>query len=195
MPTTWDLFKAVVVKEFVPDDHVRRARDKLRKLKQTSSVSKYLSEFRNVVLTVPDVTDGEKWDKFCAGLKYEIRLEVMQSSVTNFEEAAQIALRVDSALWSASNFPDNKPAGSSSGDAPTPMEIGNMERSPLGAPRQPMTPQRLRDLRSNACFTCHKVGCRPWKHKKNAVISNVEVGDDESREGDDSARDISDSEN
>lgn len=30
IPNTWEQFKAAVVKEFVPEDHVRRARDKLR---------------------------------------------------------------------------------------------------------------------------------------------------------------------
>jgi len=105
VPTTWVAFKEAVIREFVPEDHVRRARDKLRRLTQTTSVSKYLADFRNVVLTVPDITDSEKWDKFCAGLKYEVRLEVMKSAVTSFEDAARIALRVDSALWNAGHFP------------------------------------------------------------------------------------------
>lgn len=58
-PATWAEFKELIVKEFVPDDHVRRSRDKLRKLKQTTSVSNFLSDFRNLVLTIPDMTDGE----------------------------------------------------------------------------------------------------------------------------------------
>lgn len=105
-PGTWNDFKSAIVREFVPEDHVRSARDKLRKLRQTGSVSKYLSEFRNLVLTIPDVTDGEKWDRFCAGLKFDVRLEVIKSSFKMFEEAAQLALSIDSAIFSAKQ---NKP--------------------------------------------------------------------------------------
>ena len=76
-PATWEYFRAAVAAAFVPDDHVRRTQDKLRKLKQTTTVAKFLSDFRNIVLTIPDISDGEKWDNFCAGLKYDVRLEVL----------------------------------------------------------------------------------------------------------------------
>lgn len=154
IPTSWDAFKAAVVSEFVSEDHVRRARDRLRRLKQVSSVSKYLSEFRNIVMTIPDILDGEKWDKFCTGLKYDVRLEVLKTAVTTFDDAAKIALRVDRAIWSAHVPKANEGAGSSSD--PTPMEIGNMEKR-----RAQNDAQRLADFRNNGCFKCHKAGCRP----------------------------------
>jgi len=168
LPNTWEDFKKAVIAEFVPEDHVRRARDKLRKLKQVTSVSKYISEFRNIVLTIPDVTDGEKWDKFCAGLKTEIRIEVMKSTASTFEEAAKIALRVDSALFAAGRMEARGSVGASpSKEAPTPMEIGNMETG-RGGWRRYETTQREEDRRNNACFKCHKPGCRPWKHDKRS---------------------------
>ena len=46
-PAEWEQFKAELKNEFVPSDFVQRARDKLRKLRQTTSVAKYLGEFRN----------------------------------------------------------------------------------------------------------------------------------------------------
>ena len=147
-----------------------------------------MSEFRNVLLTIPDVTEGEKWDRFCTGLKYELGIEVMKSNATSFEEATQIALRVDSALWSAGSFMMNSRQSGSAGEVPTPMEIGNMVNHPNRALRQGMTPQRLKDLRNNACSFCRKTGCRPWKHQKKAAVSNLEVGrDDEGRDGDGNA--------
>lgn len=67
VPVTLERFKALLTLEFVPDDHyshlmimmiiwssgqiheqvhdVRRARDRLRKLQQSISVAKYLSDF------------------------------------------------------------------------------------------------------------------------------------------------------
>ena len=128
-PTTWNEFKAAMVEEFVPEHHVRRARERLRKLKQTHSVSKYLSDFRNMVLTIPDITEEEKFVKFCSELRYEVRLEVIKSTATTFNEAARIALRVDSALWAAGNFTGFSAGSGSGSNIPTPMEIGNIEKS------------------------------------------------------------------
>ena len=46
VPTTWELFKTAVQREFVADEHARKARDeKLRKLCKVTSVSKYISDF------------------------------------------------------------------------------------------------------------------------------------------------------
>lgn len=41
-PKSWAAFKSALQVAFVPEDHVRRARKRFRKLHQVSSVSKYL---------------------------------------------------------------------------------------------------------------------------------------------------------
>lgn len=128
------------------------------------------------MLTVPDITDDEKWDKFCNGLKYEIRLEIMKANVSTFDEAAQIALRVDSALWGA-NMGRHLDNCSTSRNFPTPMEIGNVEKD-RRSEEQVTSQQRQKELRNNACFYCHKVGCRPWKHRqRRPSVSNIAVND------------------
>lgn len=53
VPTTWDQFKKLIQDEFVPRDHIMRVREKLRRLRQVTSASKYLSDFRNITLTIP----------------------------------------------------------------------------------------------------------------------------------------------
>lgn len=78
-PTTWDAFRTIVLNEFVPADHVRRSRDRLRRLKQTTSFSKYLADFRNCSLMVSDMLDGERFDRFVQGLKHEVRLELLKT--------------------------------------------------------------------------------------------------------------------
>ena len=76
-------------------------------------------------------------------------------------DASRIALNVDSALFGAGmlNF---QPSQGNFG--PTPMDIGNVE-------------QREKDRRNNACFSCHKKGCRPWmcdpSKRRPRRISNV----------------------
>lgn len=72
MPQTWEEFVVAIRKEFIPEDHERRARDALRTCKQTGSVSQYLSMFRNIVLTIPGMSSSEKWDKVASGLKSKI---------------------------------------------------------------------------------------------------------------------------
>lgn len=180
-PSTWQEFKQALMAEFLPEDHIRRARDRLRRVKQKGSASEYIAEFRNIILAVPDISEGEKFDRFIEGLKPNIKVEVMKSTVTTFEEATKMALRVDSALWRESinwtgriqNYSDQHGSASNSSD-PVPMEIGNVH----GKKRMPLTQeqraQRARDTQNNACFTCHRKGCRPWKCSATQ-LNNSEV--------------------
>ena len=168
VPEKWDAFETLVIQEFVPFDSVRRSRDKLRRLFQKTSVTSYLTEFRNVVLTIPDISEGEKLDRFCQGLKPQIRVEVMKAGVQSVNDAARIALNVDSAIYGAGSFMRGNFGRDST---PTPMEIGNTE-------------QIRKDRANNACFKCHKPGCRPWRcldlgndassRKSSASITNTE---------------------
>lgn len=178
-PTTWKDFEQLVLQEFVPFDSVQRSRDKLKRLVQRKSVSSYLSEFRNIALMVPDMTEGEKVDRFCQGLQPQIRLEVMKAGARTMEQASRIALNVDSAL-SGLGYSWNQGNGNRS--VPTPMEIGNFQRN------NHMQSQREQNLLRGACFTCHKVGCRPSMHrkgkngnrskfrKKDANVGNMNAG-------------------
>ena len=169
-PKTWPQFCESIHREFVPSDYVRRARDRLRRLKQTGSVSKYLSEFRNIILTLPGVTEGEKLDKFVQGLKHNVRLEVLKSTASTFEDASSIALRVDSALWTFKDTSGNLSVPSSSGYSPMEIEDWKNRRPTNGS-------QRQKDLKNNACFVCHKPGCRPWKHRNEVNVVAVEEKD------------------
>ena len=161
IPTSWEEFEKAIYQEFIPFDSVQRARDKLRRLSQKTSVSSYLSDFRNIALTIPGMNEEEKVDRFCQGLKPQVRLEVMKSGARTMNDASRIALNVDSALFGAGflNFQTSQ-----GNFGPTPMDIGNLE-------------QRDKDRKNNGCFKCHKPGCRPWKcdpsKKRQARISNA----------------------
>ena len=67
-PNTWQQFCESINRQFVPSDYVCRARDRFRRLKETGSVCKYLSEFRNITFTLPGVTEGGKLDTFAQSL-------------------------------------------------------------------------------------------------------------------------------
>ncbi len=46
---------------------------------QKRLVSSSLSEFRNYILTIPGMSEGDKVDRICNGLKPDLRLEVIKS--------------------------------------------------------------------------------------------------------------------
>lgn len=95
---TWADFKAAIIHGFVPADHERKARDHLRRVKQTKSVAKYLADFRNIILTINGMRDDEKIDHFIQRLKYNVRVEVLKAQSASFEECVRVSLKIDSAI-------------------------------------------------------------------------------------------------
>ncbi len=72
---------------------MQRARDKLRRL-----VPEYLSEFKNIVLMILGVNEGDHLDRFCQGLKRHIRFEVLKAGARSMDKAVRMALTVDKDL-------------------------------------------------------------------------------------------------
>lgn len=187
-PGQWENFKVALRTEFVPQDSERRNRDKLRNLRQTSSVAGYLTIFRNLVIGIPGMNEAEKLDRFIAGLRNEVKLEVLKSNPADLNAASQIALNVDNALYGAGMYY----RGSFGGNAgPQPMDIGNVEggthyRGKSFKKGKKKKTQREKDLENNACFKCHTKGCRPWKQDcgaldvSNAAVESGAVSDSES---------------
>lgn len=175
VPTTWDEFKRKLTSEFIPADHAQRARDKLRKRRQIGSVEKFLAEYRNIVLMIPEISGGEKLDRFVEGLKYDVIVEVLKSSRNSFEEAVHMALSIHSAIWRAKKGTGAFSPVSTHSKTPTPMEIGNINgRSGSSSERE----RRKKDVSKNACFRCHNSGCRPWKCSPSRV-NNIKVDNDD----------------
>ena len=162
IPPTWESFKLAVENEFLPKDSIIRARDKLYKLRQITNVASYLGEFRNTVIDIPGMSDSEKMARFTEGLKPHILLEVRKSSPSLFEEAAKIALDVDGAYYGARFFSNRGFYPRFQNSGPVPMEIENFEQQR----QNNMNEQRQKDIKNNACFICHRKGCRSFKHKE-----------------------------
>lgn len=158
-PNSGEGFKSLITAELIPADHVRRARDKLRKLKQVVSVEKYLSDFRNIIFMRTDMNKGERLDKFIEGLKYSVKVKVLKSGCNQFEDFERLALNIDSAIWGARRTLDSFTAlGSHLRAGLTPMEIGNVNGSTSSdVPSE----QRKKYLMSGSCFNCHKKCCKP----------------------------------
>lgn len=113
-PSTWEDFKNAVMRDFILSDHLQRGRDKLRSRKQVTSVSKYITEFRNVIITINYITEGEKMDRCTNGLKMEIILEVLESQGNTFEDAVRMALRIDGVIWRYGSYGNSHIGGTAS---------------------------------------------------------------------------------
>lgn len=94
-------------------------------------------------------------------LKPKLAFEVRKDNCMKFEDACRIALRVQFTLHGIpfdmnGIICDTKTTVAYNG--PEQMEIGNSEI--IKAPDDNIQNKR-EDFRNNACFKCHKPGCRP----------------------------------
>ena len=80
--------------EFISEDHIRRSMDKLRRLKQVTSVFKYLSDFRNIILTIPDMAEGERLDRFMDGPMGIGNMETQDTKIRKGESQRERDARV-----------------------------------------------------------------------------------------------------
>lgn len=87
--------------EFVPTNHDCQSQNKLFNLKPTTFVSKSLSDFRNIIHSIPKVSTRERLDQFFNGPKTSIYVEVMKPRGDNFGETPRVALNIDSKLLRA----------------------------------------------------------------------------------------------
>jgi Ty3 transposon capsid-like protein len=162
---TWDHFKSSIRSQFQPKNAYRQARDRLRHLQQTTSVSTYNSTFNIVCLDIPDLSDAEVLDKYLAGLKPQTRTYVELENPHSLEEAMSIADRYDNITFSTkvkpSSIPTFKPQTfrryepnqPPSSDSTTPMELDRIDVRPSLSEKDKET------LRKNGlCFYCKERG-------------------------------------
>ncbi|GAN11513.1 conserved hypothetical protein, partial [Mucor ambiguus] len=126
-PQDWLSFKRELINFFKPENTVSIARDKLRALKQTSTISKYVQQFMTIKLSIPKMTDDEAVDKFLAGLKdSDARIHV--KDVIDMNDPV-----LTEAIRAAHNYEGNRteieyPGGSFVDD---PMDLSVAERREL----------------------------------------------------------------
>lgn len=152
-PTTWDEFKERIQAAFKTINSTRTARDKMARLKQTTSVRNYSTEFRNLSLDIPDMSEGDKLDRYIRGLKQEIQREVDMKEPANFEEAVRLAERLDSLLWKRDSRRFSTPApkrfiNNTNYNGPADMELGAIT-NPNGPGPRPANTYRGPNFQNN----------------------------------------------
>ena len=182
LPPTWAEWKALIISAHQAVNPSETARDRLARLRQTTSVRAYAGLFRTVTLAIPTITDEEKKDRFIRGLKPKIMNELKVKSPATFDEAVQMAVRLDAlGMWNPGDFPPLGTTGESSqdssydapydisfdpsADGPTPMDLSVINRpsaatcDPRPAPRTHLTDREREEFRRKGiCFKCRRPG-------------------------------------
>ena len=152
---SFDQFLNDLHAQFVPMNSEQDVRDRLRRLKQLSSVEKYVDLFRKTLEEAPDMDELEKKSFFIYGLKEKIQLEVRVKNLGNvltFNELERLALELDHIIFSPPRRVTNYPSSNR-----VPME---------GVQFGYLKPEdQARFRREGRCFQCkrtdsHADGCR-----------------------------------
>jgi hypothetical protein len=179
----WHTFKTALLKKFVPIAPEVLARTKLYHIRQTQSVQTYATEYNMCMLEIPDMTEKDRVDRFCRGLKAEVRVLVELQKPSTLVEAIELATQIDSIMWQSRKTLPRSFAPTSSpyvkpSNGPTAMELGLAQSKFLGysgrapvsnvKPRKPVTPSGapfgLRSARPDSgrpnvqCFYCKRMG-------------------------------------
>ncbi|KAK0578590.1 hypothetical protein LWI29_012915 [Acer saccharum] len=84
---TWEDFKKELKKQFSPTNAEKEARGRLRRLKQSRSISDYVKEFTTLTHEIEDMSDKDQLFFFMDGLKDWARVELERRNVQDIGTA------------------------------------------------------------------------------------------------------------
>ncbi len=151
---TWDQLREMLLEQFEVFNHATDVRDRYQAVRQTSTVSAYITKFRSLVVELPNEPEENQIYQFLKGLKPEIQARTRTHKPNTLTTAMDIADEADRANYHAYGggfrMPRREVGGSvraASATGPAPMDIGAIGSADA---------QRLRQ--ENRCFYCRKTG-------------------------------------
>jgi len=121
--TTWTALKAALIFRFDTLNRKKIARDKLAKWKQLKDVPTFNEDFQKILLDIPDISMGEKIDRYTRGLKPYIWRELCTREYLDLVSAMRDAERIESAHRRigdrSSNASNSSPANGQVSSSPT----------------------------------------------------------------------------
>lgn len=130
-PATYSDFIVRLKGRFQPINSAQAARTKLDSLRQGSkqSTNDYISDFRTLLVRVPDMSEGDRVHRFLTGLRPAIATHLQMHGVTTLDAAIAMAARVGTvAEYGASGRnPIIPPAAALPSFAATDMDLSNVE--------------------------------------------------------------------
>ena len=188
--TSWGELKMKLHERFQPINKIKIARDKLACLEQTSSVADLNENFLKIIVDIPGISNDEVIDRYMRALNPKISIELCTTNFTSLNTLMSHALNVESLKGSFSvpnqehvtqqmpyyaplRRPVEEITNKKTESEPVPMDISNV------AFREKQR-KRREDTLNNACFYCHKPGCRvqycpELKERKKLRLSNMEL--------------------
>ena len=172
-PTTWTQFTEALLARFDLVNVGVVARNRLKRLRQLTSVQEYTRRFLALCAEIDDLSEAERVDRYRDGLKVEIQEVLALQGIEDFPTMIAAAERID-----ALRFEHRRDRG-----------FQNVEVRAMEATR----PQR--DMTKVKCYNCDQMGhfardCRKPKKKqwnpKRTTVNRVDVDDqDDSGNGSD----------
>jgi hypothetical protein len=166
--TNWDSLKQVLRAQFTPVNLSATIRDKLERLRQTTSVQQYTYQFQLHAIHDPTLTEQDKKRLFIKGLKPNLQLltTMKDDPTTTFAALTQYAERLDTVAYQAKSTllsgPRQEMRKQNIGrpfPGPQPMDLDAAEITEANAlfARSRLTSEEKQKLmRNNGCFFCRK---------------------------------------
>lgn len=127
-PTNWTELKQRLIEQFQIFNHVTDVRDRYTALRQTGTVSSYITKFRALVVELGDEPESSQIYQFLKGLKPEIQARTRTHKPATLNQAMDIADEADRANYHAykgAPTARNRAAGGG-GTTSVPMDIGTV---------------------------------------------------------------------
>jgi len=162
LTVTSEKFIKLFVNQFTPFSDEKQAEADLDRLKQTTSVVKYIEHFDEITLRIDKMADDEKRRCFIRGLKPHIRAEVDKTNSTTLDAVRKVAL-VHDTNYSRQFFPQSAPNIFPRQVAyprpfATPYEPMDIDAFQFRRPA-PLSEQNRLNLRATgSCFRCRRPG-------------------------------------
>ena len=126
-PTSWLLFVDRLHDRFRPIQAPMVARQKLGKMRQTSSVTAYASAFQTCLAPIPDMGDADQIHHFVNGLFPQIQLRVWEKYPKTLGQAIEAATLFEAVgHFSRSAIPYSRAPGASASSGSVPMDINRV---------------------------------------------------------------------
>ena len=161
-PVTWWALRALMLEQFTETNRLTNVQDAFDRVRQKSSVTKYIAEFQAIVLELPEVNEMQRVHRFIRGLKRQVQVHVWAHAPVTLAHAMRVADSIDQAMYnSQGGAPSGGFHGSRNGQASSGAGQGdrqNAEPMQLNAAGGLSLADQNRCLRDGLCFKCMEPG-------------------------------------
>jgi transposase InsO family protein len=174
--SSWNEFKQLLIAEFTPDNLQQLLRRKLQNLKQGRSILTYVTQFRDLIGQIENMTELDKVHFFVEGLRHKTKQELHYRSPTTVSDAVHIATKFETAQFgtegtgskSSHYFDQSRPR---EGNSSRPLRNHGGGRQSTFGPIPMELDALVRDRSAIKCFSCGNPGhiARNCQKKRHGV--------------------------